>query len=79
MLRRRNIQVAFVPLPTNPSFPKKDWSGAVAMVQSQGAEWWEPGQVAGLGEGDFLDDVHFTREGLNKVAKRLGELLFQRL
>ena len=77
--RRRNIQVAFVPLPTNPSFPKKDWSGAVAMVQSQGAEWWEPGQVAGLGEGDFLDDVHFTREGLNKVAKRLGELLFQRL
>ena len=68
-----------MPLPTNPSYPKKDWSGAVAMVQSQGAQWWEPGQVAGLGEGDFLDDVHFTQEGLNKVAKRLGEMLFQRL
>lgn len=77
--KARNLRMVFVPLPKNPTVRPPDWSEAQRLIAAGGAEFWDPGTVAGLGASDYTDDVHFTQAGLWKMGLALGQLLSTRL
>ena len=77
--KRRHLHLVFVPLPKNPTVRAPDWTEARTLITEGGAEFWDPGPVAGLGASDYQDDVHFTAGGLWKMGLALGQLLQDRL
>jgi lysophospholipase L1-like esterase len=76
LAKERNVQIILIPLPKNPTHAQPSWAPIEDLAQQTGATLLLLG-VTGLTAQDYLDDVHFNKQGLDKVAAAIGAALRQ--
>jgi hypothetical protein len=74
----RGVPLILIPLPRNPGLGPTDLGPLEALAKERQTEILRLGSETPMLAEDYLDDVHFTQSGLQKIAAAIGHALHRR-